>query len=306
MKISVLCPTFNAGKTLAETLQSVIDQGDENFEIIIADGGSTDETLLIAAQFEPYVTNILTGPDKGQFHAIERAGSVATGDVFYWLNADDIVMPGAFSEARQILSSHEIDYVYSDNFAFNSERRELYVGPTIRGLSRPYHELYYRQLYSETVYMKSFLWPSPYPDNYKLRVYTDYAFFLRALAGAKGKWTAKRLGAFRVVAGQASQLHAERKMAEYSSIRRDYYNLRGWGPAELLLRRALALPGFLVFHIFRPSLERSWRKLFRLLSGDRKRNAQVSAFFDNWLVSGSHYRMSREAGHQQCERELYR
>lgn len=308
MKISVLCPTYNAGETLAQTLQSVIDQNDPNFEIIIADGGSSDQTLSIAKRYEPSVTHILTGPDEGQLHAVHRAGAVASGDILYWLNADDIVMPGAFKEARDKLSSPHVDFVYSDNFAFSSDRRELYVGPTIRGLRRVFHEVFYRQLYSETVFMKSFLWPSPNVSEYSLRVYTDYAFFIRALTGAKGCWTPKRLGAFRVVAGQASQRHSERKLSEFRAIRNAYYSDRGWSALGVFLRRLIAAPEFFILHFLWPSLERGGRWIVRLVTRDSKRFDQTRVFFDQWLLEGPPDAAGefRSSLGDICEPELFR
>ncbi|MFV2034104.1 MAG: glycosyltransferase, partial [Halocynthiibacter sp.] len=188
MKISVLCPTFNAGATLHETLQSVVRQDYQNFEIIIADGASTDDTLQVAQHFRPFVTTIISEPDRGQLEAIFRAAQAATGEVLFWLNADDIVMPGAFSAAIKALSAARVDYVFSDNFAFDQTGGGLFVGATIRGLSRKQHELFYRQLYSETCYFKRYLLPEPDPSFYDLRVYTDYYFFLRTLQGARGQW----------------------------------------------------------------------------------------------------------------------
>ena len=284
MKISILCPTYNAGSTLAQTLQSVIDQNDPNFEIIIADGGSSDQTLSIAQSFEPAVSCILYGPDRGQLHAIDRAAGAASGDVLYWLNADDIVMPGAFREARKILSSPSVDFVYSDNFAFNAELEEVYVGPTIRWLRRIHHEVFYRQLYSETVFFRSFLLPSPRPDNYTMRVYTDYAFFIRALMGARGCWTPKRLGAFRILDGQASQVHSARKVMEFREVRNAYYSSRGWNPLFVWGLRALTAPEFAIMHVAWPSIERGVRRIVRMATGDRKRLAQARLFFGQWLL----------------------
>lgn len=285
-KISVICPTFNAGAFVAQTLQSVIDQVDPSFEIIVADGGSSDDTLAIVASFRPHVTHVIEGPDRGQRHAIDRAVTAASGEIIYWLNADDIVMPGAFREARRLLQDDSIDFVYSDDFAFDAEARSLSVGPTIRGLKRRHHELFYRQLYSETVFFKSYLVPEPQEGEYDLRVYTDYAFFLRTLSGAKGKWTSKRMGAFRIVAGQASQRHAERKLIEFKRVRAAYYSIMGWEPRHILGLKLLHFPSFALTQWLWPALERGSRRLWRWASGDKRRRDQANLFFDEWLLQG--------------------
>jgi glycosyltransferase involved in cell wall biosynthesis len=85
MKVSVIVPTLNASRFLGSTLDSISIQG--NVECIVVDGGSTDDTLKIASN---YGAKILQLPPKGEPDAINHGFEIATGDIFAWLDADDI------------------------------------------------------------------------------------------------------------------------------------------------------------------------------------------------------------------------
>ena len=91
--VSVVVPNFNGARFLDETLKSVTTQDYPNLEVILVDGGSTDESLEIAAAY-PDIT-VIREPDKGQAHAINRGLLRARGDILAYLNSDDVYRPGA-------------------------------------------------------------------------------------------------------------------------------------------------------------------------------------------------------------------
>ena len=94
-KITVVTPNYNYGHYLEETIRSVLLQGYPNLEYIIIDGGSTDNSVEIIKKYESYVTYWESKPDRGQTHAINKGLERATGEIFNWINSDDILMPGA-------------------------------------------------------------------------------------------------------------------------------------------------------------------------------------------------------------------
>jgi glycosyltransferase involved in cell wall biosynthesis len=90
MKISIVVPCYNMENFIEESLLSIINQNYANLELIIVDGKSTDRTLEIISKYDKYISLLISEKDEGQYNAINKGFSKATGDVFAWLNADDI------------------------------------------------------------------------------------------------------------------------------------------------------------------------------------------------------------------------
>ena len=92
MKISIITTAFNSGKTIEDTIRSVLSQSYEDFEHIIVDGGSKDNTMEIVGVYEDQYEGRLkyvSEPDKGIYDAMNKGIRMATGDVIGILNSDD-------------------------------------------------------------------------------------------------------------------------------------------------------------------------------------------------------------------------
>ena len=92
MKISLITVTYNSGKTLSTTLESVLAQTHPNIEYIIVDGTSKDHTVDIIKEYEPRFHGTLkwvSEPDKGLYDAMNKGIRMATGDAIGILNSDD-------------------------------------------------------------------------------------------------------------------------------------------------------------------------------------------------------------------------
>ncbi|EIZ79787.1 glycosyl transferase family 2 [Novosphingobium sp. Rr 2-17] len=283
-KISVVIPAWNAAKYLAATLQSVADQCLENVEIILIDGGSTDDTLSIARSFDGLAISILSEPDRGQLDALQKGLKLASGDIVLWLNADDVVMPGSFLVVLEQFKDSSVDFVFSDDVAFNEETGGFYYGPSIKGLNDLDHLLFYRQLYSECVYWRRSITTFLEDEYFDLRVYTDYAFFLRLRWGRKGRWVSKRLGAFRIRTGQASEAFSTKKKDEYIRIKKQHCEHIGMPFIQYMITKIVYMPWFVLRQRIRPQIMRGIRRAFRFFSGDKGRVREANFFFENWLL----------------------
>ena len=94
-RVSIVMPSYNQGKFIEESIRSVLLQGYQNLEYIIIDGGSTDESVEVIRRYEPWLAFWVSEPDRGQSHAINKGFERATGSIINWLNADDLLYPGA-------------------------------------------------------------------------------------------------------------------------------------------------------------------------------------------------------------------
>ena len=111
------------------TLNSVFEQGWGDLEVMVLDGGSTDETLEIIQRNSGRLAFWRSHPDNGQAAAINEGFERATGDIFCWLNSDDLYVSGAFQEIERVLG-HQIEepvvcYGSCELFWDGTRRREV-------------------------------------------------------------------------------------------------------------------------------------------------------------------------------------
>lgn len=116
--LSVLMPCRNAAPFIERTLQSLATQGGDDWELVVQDACSHDGTLEVLAQFadaHPGRVAVVSERDDGQADALNRALRKAAGSYVVWLNADDLLAPGAFDAIRASLAAHDgVDVVYGD------------------------------------------------------------------------------------------------------------------------------------------------------------------------------------------------
>jgi glycosyltransferase involved in cell wall biosynthesis len=87
LSIVTICKQNAAG--LQRTLESVADQSERDFELIVVDGGSTDDTAAVVAGFDEIVTHFTSEPDRGIAHAFNNGTAAARGRLVNYLNAGD-------------------------------------------------------------------------------------------------------------------------------------------------------------------------------------------------------------------------
>lgn len=119
MKLSIVTATYNSSKTVEDTIKSVLAQTYRNYEYIIIDGFSKDDTLDIVRKYEPLFDGkikVFSEKDKGIYDAMNKGFQKATGDVLMLINSDDLfARPNALELVVNEFERHpEVDGVYAN------------------------------------------------------------------------------------------------------------------------------------------------------------------------------------------------
>lgn len=100
---SIVIANFNYGRFLEEAIQSILTQSCQDFEVLVVDGGSTDNSVEIIRRYENRLAWWCSEKDKGQSDAFNKGFAQATGEYCFWVNADDILLPGTLAAAKRHL-----------------------------------------------------------------------------------------------------------------------------------------------------------------------------------------------------------
>ena len=118
MRISVITATYNSGRTISDTLESVLRQTYSDVELIVVDGASRDNTMDVVRRYKPRFGGRLhwtSEPDRGIYDAMNKGIARATGDVIGILNSDDFYTSDTVLErVAEAMAGGDIDAVYGD------------------------------------------------------------------------------------------------------------------------------------------------------------------------------------------------
>ena len=130
--ISLITVTYNSGKTLKNTFDSVLKQSNQKIEYIVIDGASKDNTVSIIKEFESKFKGRLkwiSEPDNGLYDAMNKGIRMATGDIVGILNSDDFFTSNNVLQeiAYTFEKETEIDAIYGDIHFVNPENLQKCV-----------------------------------------------------------------------------------------------------------------------------------------------------------------------------------
>ncbi|MEM1239927.1 MAG: glycosyltransferase [Cyanobacteria bacterium P01_H01_bin.26] len=182
--VSIVTPSFNQGRFIKRTIESVLTQSYPNIEYIVVDGGSTDETIEILKSYGDRLT-WLSESDNGQTDAINKGFTFTKGTIRAYLNSDDVLLPDAISKVVHYLQTHpNCDLVYGQ--ANYIDEADNVIG---KYSTAPYS--FDRLMYDCCVCQPATFWRTslsntigPFDD--KLHYVMDYEYWLRAACSGAG------------------------------------------------------------------------------------------------------------------------
>ncbi|PHS52273.1 MAG: hypothetical protein COB01_08295 [Lutibacter sp.] len=104
---SIVIANYNHGEFFEKAILSILNQSCQDFELIIIDGGSTDNSVNIIKKYEAKLAWWISEKDKGQSDAFNKGFGKAKGEFFFWLNADDVLLPDSLEKAIKVISKYD-------------------------------------------------------------------------------------------------------------------------------------------------------------------------------------------------------
>ena len=202
-KFSIIIPSFNQGKFIAQTINSILNQSCQDFEILVIDGGSNDSTLEILKGYEDRIF-WLSEQDRGQTHAINKGIDLAKGEIITYLNSDDYYLEGTLEKVAGIFKqNNDVLWITGDYLIVDEN------GKKIQSVIAGYKTFFRKRL---SFNLLTVLNPINQPGTFlrrelinqtgffdeELRYTMDYEYWLRAIKIQKPYVLSDELAAFRI------------------------------------------------------------------------------------------------------------
>lgn len=215
MKISIAVPSYNYARFLGACLNSILMQDYEEFEVLIADGGSNDGSLEVIDRFcaQDKRFRLVSTSDQGQASAIKKAFDLATGDILCFLNADDCYL--CEDALRSVVEAFDaypsVDVLSMGGYFLNADGRWM------RPVKYRYHPLdgFHLMRYRTAVLQPATFWRGKVYENIGWPTQFHFVFDVVFFYAAYQKYSWLELG--KPVAGY--RLHGENKSALVMSAR---------------------------------------------------------------------------------------
>lgn len=252
-RISIVTPSFNQGRFIESTIQSILDQGYPNLEYIIIDGGSTDNTLDVIRKYENDISYWTSEPDSGMYDAINKGFAQSTGEIMAWSPTGDLYKPGALKLVGRVFARFpQIEWLTSlyktkcdeagnetDCYPVKGYNRRAFV----KGLNFPGGSPYHRYtIQQQSTFWRRGLWERAGGRmDAAMQGAGDFELWCRFYQHAELVAVERPIGVFRSHEGQTS-VSADRTMCDEraTAFHRNGGRTMGWIEGALrdrLLRR---------------------------------------------------------------------
>lgn len=172
---SIIIPLYNSSSTLGQCLNSIIGQTYKNYELVLIDGASADNTLQLINDFRNQHSNVsiqlLTEPDNGIYDAMNKGIDLAKGSWLYFMGSDDsFFSPYVLNEVATLIENKPADLIYGNVTGIDSHIRYVY-NTVAKVLSQGIHH--------QSVFYKKQLFNIIGKYDTRFKVAADYHFTLK-------------------------------------------------------------------------------------------------------------------------------
>lgn len=233
MKISIVIPNYNSGKYLENSLNSIFSQGYSDFEVVVVDGGSTDNSLEILHRYQEihsnlYVYSTLT---EGEVDHINIGLDKANGDIVAWLCADDTYDPGCLELVADAFSNPEVEWVYGKVKIIDDKGCETRgIVTKAKEILQPrysYRALQYACFIAEpSVFMRKSFYLRVGEYDRSLHLTADYDYWLRSGKLSDPLFIDHYIANWRAHSGSTSVNNYKRQMIQAYETQKRYSD--GW------------------------------------------------------------------------------
>jgi hypothetical protein len=235
--ISVVIPNFNQGYYLEACIRSIINQSYDAVEMILMDGGSSDNSTRIISRYRNHFSHIEQGPDGGQYKAINKGFSHARGEILCWLNSDDMMHPGALISMVESVTNNPNSHLFTGYPCVWDESDRLRL---VRRVSPEWSHQYFmgidpdgpcHYMQQESTFFTRQIWQLVGGLDCSLDLAADFDLWLRMSRHTSIVKLPRLIGGFRQHGQQRSVVHREKYIDQVKqSIAAQAQGLKQSGP----------------------------------------------------------------------------
>lgn len=230
--ISVIIPSYNQGQFISKTIESILSQSYKNVEILVIDGGSSDNTVDILKGYENRIYWV-SEKDNGQTDAINKGMAMAKGDILTYLNSDDFYLDGALEKVAEVFNSIKNTFWITGDYLLVDKQGNRINSPIVG-----YKKLFRKILsFKLLTVLNPIIQPSTFLSrgmveqvgtfNEKLIYTMDYEYWLRAIKIHNPVVLDAKLSAFRVHKNSKGGSQFKQQFNEELQIARKYQSNKG-------------------------------------------------------------------------------
>jgi glycosyltransferase involved in cell wall biosynthesis len=248
MKISIVTLSFNQLAYLQEAMDSVLSQGYDDLEYIVVDPGSTDGSRELIKGYGERIAHTIFEPDQGAADGLNKGFMRASGEVFGFLNADDLLLPDSLDHVAEFFKTHpDCDIAMGNGYTVDGTGQKICHYSARDFTTRRFFYGGTRWLQQSTFFRANAYRLSP-KFNVENRTCWDGELFVNMAArGVKIGYIHADLGAFRIHAASISGSGRLNDQYQQDS-RRMFRQLLGheWSVKDELLSYVYRAEGFLI------------------------------------------------------------